>query len=102
MRDVMPEQRGRIDPKLYEKCNLRRDVTTGTLILGVSYAVRFRASDLYFSISKIDDPAYAVQICKIRPEQNRFENPMTEVVGLWAKIRRLGSSDCQIDKWHAF
>ena len=51
----------------------------------VSYAVRFRASDLYFSISKTNEPAYAVQICKIRPGIFRFENPMTQVVGFWAK-----------------
>ena len=54
-----------------------------------------------FSISKTNDPAYAVQICKIRPEFFRFENPMTQVVGFWPKIRRPGSSDFQIEKWHA-
>ena len=27
-------------------------------------------------------PAYAVQICKIRPDVFRFENPMTHVVGI--------------------
>ena len=57
----------------------------------VSYAVRFRASNLYLSISKVNDSAHALQICKIRPEKkNRFENPM-------AKIRRLGSSDFHIE-----
>ena len=30
----------------------------------------------------------------------RFENPMALVVGFWAKIRRLGSSEFQIEKWH--
>ena len=64
------------------------------------YAVRFRASVLYFSISKTNDPVYAVQICKIRPDFFRFENPMTQVVGFWPKIRRTGSSDFQIEKWH--
>ena len=53
----------------------------------VSYAVRFRASDLYVSISKTNGPAYAVQMCKNRQGMIRFENPIR------AKIRRLGSSD---------
>ena len=40
---------------------------------------------------KTSGPAYAVQICKIRPDFLRFENPITQV----AKFRRLGSSDFQ-------
>ena len=31
----------------------------------------------------------------------RFENPMTQVVVFWPKIRRPGSSDFQIEKGHA-
>ena len=64
----------------------------------VPYAVRFRASDLFFSISRKNDPADAVRICKVRPDFFRFENPMTQVVEFWAKIRRLGSSYVQIEK----
>ena len=30
----------------------------------------------------------------------RFENPMAQVVRFWPKIRRLGSSDFQIEKCH--
>ena len=45
------------------------------------------------SISKMNDPACAIQICIIRPEIIRFENSTTQVDGFWPKIRRLGSSD---------
>ena len=42
--------------------------TTAHGLEAVSYAVRIRASDLYFSNSKTNDPAYAVKICKIWQE----------------------------------
>ena len=57
---------------------------------------------MYFSIAKNELP------CLCSPNMGnptgiifRFENPMTQVVGFWAKLRRVGSSDFQIGKWHA-
>ena len=38
-------------------------IRCGPNIQAVSYAVRFRASDLYFSISNLKAPAYAVRTC---------------------------------------
>ena len=59
------------------------------------YAVRFQAlAIMYFSIKKNNAPPYKVQICKVQAEKNRFESPMTQVVGFW-------SSDFQNEKWHA-
>ena len=63
----------------------------------VSYAVRFRASDLYFSISNMNYPASAVQICKIRLEffDLRIRRPKSSDFG--PKSDRPGSSDFQIE-----
>ena len=60
-----------------------------------SYAIRFRASDFYFSIWWMDRSSYAVRYCTIRWDKIWFENPMAQV-RFWPKVWRLGPSDSQL------
>ena len=72
----------------------------------VSYAVRFRASDFYFSTPKIKASACCAVRVLVYQVQNMtgffsiFENPMAQVVRFWPKIRRPGPSDFQVEKGH--